>query len=152
MKSPRHNIPKILLIAALAALPVCRKGKPSESTSPTKPAAHIPGTPHTDEVLTAWRSAGLAPQGFVAVQPPPNSANYCEHGSVHGVDTLVCEYATEEALTRGTQQVKEGWERVDAHTGVVLRAKRTLMVVVDRERREPTGKTISQMAKIFGKL
>jgi hypothetical protein len=83
---------------------------------------------------------------------PPNSADYCEHGQVHGVDTLVCEYASEEALTRGTQQVKEGWARVDAHTGVVLRAKHTLMVVVDRERREPSGKTINQMAKIFGKL
>jgi len=152
MKSPRHSIPNILLLAALSALPVCRKGKPAETTALTKPAAHVQGTLHTDEVLTAWRNAGLAPEGFVALQPPPNSADYCEHGSVHGVDTLVCEYATEEALARGTQQVKEGWERVDAHTGVVLRAKHTLMVVVDRERREPTGKTISQMAKLFGKL
>ena len=152
MKSHHHNIPKVLLVAALAALPACRKGTPVEATAPSKPAAHVQGTPHTDEVLTAWRNGGLAPEGFVAVQPPPNSADYCEHGNVRGVDTLVCEYASEEALTRGTQQVKEGWERVDAHTGVVLRAKRTLMIVVDRERREPSGKTISQMAKLFGKL
>jgi len=48
--------------------------------------------------------------------------------------------------------VKEGWARVDVHTGVIVRAKRTTMVVVDRERREPSGKTISQMAKIFAKL
>jgi hypothetical protein len=71
---------------------------------------------------------------------------------VRGVDTLVCEYANEETIVRGMQQVKEGWARVDAHTGVVLRAKLTTMVVVDRERREPSGKTISQMTKLFGAL
>jgi hypothetical protein len=48
--------------------------------------------------------------------------------------------------------VKEGWARVDVHTGVVLAAKRTTMSVVDRERREPSGKTISQMTKAFRKL
>ena len=149
MKRSRHNLLKFLFIAALAALPACRKNKSAVASAS---AAHVQGTPHTDEVLNAWRAAGLAPEGFVAMQPPPNSAAYCEHGKVHGVDTLVCEYASEEALASGTRQVKEGWVRVDAHTGVVLRAKRTLMVVVDRERREPSGKTISQMAKVFGKL
>ena len=94
----------------------------------------------------------MAPEGFARVDPAPDSAAYCEHGQVHGVDTLVCEYASEEALTSGTQQVKEGWARVDAHTGAILRAKRTTMVVVDRERREPSGKTINQMAKVFEKL
>jgi hypothetical protein len=144
------NFSLFALVAVLALLPACRKGKSGEPGA--TPPAHVQGTPHTDDVLNAWRSAGLAPEGFVVMQPPPNSADYCEHGRVHGVDTLVCEYASEEALTRGMQQVKEGWARVDAHTGVVLRTKRTTMVVVDRERREPSGKTINQMAKIFGKL
>ena len=146
-----HHSPSLFaLVAVFALLPACKKNKSDEPRA--APPAHVQGTPRTDDVLNAWRSAGLAPEGFVAVQPPPNSADYCEHGRVRGVDTLVCEYASEEALARGTQQVKEGWARVDAHTGVVLRAKRTTMVVVDRERREPSGKTISQMAKIFSKL
>jgi len=138
------------MLLLLAAVPSCGKNK--TATNAASPAAHVQGTPHTDEVLNAWRSAGLAPEGFARIEPAPNSATYCEHGQIRGVDTLLCEYASEEALTRGTQQVKEGWERVDAHTGVAVRAKRTLMVVVDRERREPSGKTISQMAKVFGKL
>jgi hypothetical protein len=144
--------PRVALLLLLAAVTACGKNKTASTGAPSSPAAHVQGTPHTDDVLNAWRSAGLAPEGFARIEPAPNSATYCEHGQVRGVDTLVCEYASEEALTRGTQQVKEGWERVDAHTGVVLRAKRTLMVVVDRERREPSGKTISQMAKVFGKL
>ncbi len=145
----RRSQSLLSVLFLVAAIPACSKHKASASAPP---AAHVQGTPHTDEVLNAWRNAGLAPEGFARVDPAPDSAAYCEHGQVRGVDTLVCEYASEEALTRGTQQVKEVWARVDAHTGAILRAKRTTMVVVDRERREPSGKTINQMAKVFEKL
>jgi len=145
--------PRVALLLLLAAVTACGKNKVASAGAPSSPAGvHVQGTPHTDEVLNAWRNVGLAAEGFARIEPAPNSATYCEHGQIRGVDTLVCEYASEEALTRGTQQVREGWERVDAHTGVVIRSKRTLMVVVGRERREPSGKTISQMAKVFGKL
>ena len=140
------------LLAMFLLLAVCGKNKAATTTAPASPAAHVQGTPHTDDVLNAWRNAGLAPEGFARVDPAPNSAAYCEHGVIRGVDTLVCEYASEDALARATQQVKEGWSRVDVHTGVIVRAKRTTMVVVDRERREPSGKTISQLAKVFSKL
>jgi len=148
----KQSQPHVALLLLLAAVTACGKNKAGSPTGRSSPAAHVQGTPHTDDVLAAWRGAGLAPEGFTRIEPAPNSATYCEHGLIRGVDTLVCEYASEEALTRGTQQVKEGWERVDVHTGVLIRAKRTLMVVVDRERREPSGKTISQMAKVFAKL
>jgi hypothetical protein len=134
------------LTLALAALPACRKDKAAP------PATHVAGTPHTDEVLAAWRNAGLTPEGFSFAPPPPNTATYCERGKVHGVDTTVCEYADDQALDRGVQQVKQEWARLDVHTGVVLRAKKTTMAVIDRERREPSGKTISQMAMVFVKL
>jgi hypothetical protein len=142
------NVCKLSLIIAVAIVSTnCSKRAPSGM-----PAAHVQGTPHTDEVLAAWRSAGLTPEGFSPLQPAPNGAAYCEHGTVGGVDTVVCEYASDEALTQGVRQVKEGWVRVDTHTGVILPAKRTTMAVVDRERREPSGKTISQMVKAFRKL
>lgn len=143
----RRTLSALALTLLLATLPACRKDKPA-----TASRAHVPGTPHTDEVQNAWRTAGLAPEGFAFAPPPPNTATYCEHGMVRGVDTTVCEYTDDQALDRGVQQVRDGWARLDVHTGVVLRAKRTTMVVTDRERREPSGKTISQMAKVFGKL
>ncbi|MBN2574995.1 MAG: hypothetical protein JXP73_10570 [Deltaproteobacteria bacterium] len=139
-----------LALALSSATPAaCAKNKP-DTTSPK--VTHVPGTPHTDEVLTAWRNAGLAPEGFSPMPPPPDTAVYCEHGTVRGVDTTICEYDSDQALTRGVQQVRDGWVRIDAHTGVILRAKRTTMAAVDRERREPSGKTINEMAKVFGKL
>jgi hypothetical protein len=148
--NPRSVIPLLLLLLAGAWCTGCKKKSPAPAPAPA--AAHVPGTPHTDEVLIAWRNAGLAPDGFAPVLPPPNSAAYCEHGFVGGVDTLVCEYATPEALSQGVKQVKEGWERVDVHTAVVLQARQTTMVVVDRERREPSGTTISRMVDAFRKL
>jgi len=150
MRRIQSHIGIVLLLATLLA---CGKHKTSTAAAAaSSPATHVQGTPHTDEVLNAWRNAGLAPEGFTRVDPAPNSAAYCEHGLIRGVDTLVCEYASDDALERGTQQVKEGWARVDTHTGALVRAKRTTMVVVDRERREPSGKTISQLARVFGKL
>ena len=49
-----------------------------------KPGAgqHVDGTPHTDAVVGAWRSAGLAPEGFAPLQPVPYGASYCEEGRV----------------------------------------------------------------------
>jgi hypothetical protein len=140
-----------IAVFALVAGANCRKAAPAASTTAAA-AAHVQGTPHTDEVLTTWRNAGLVPEGFAPVRPAPNGAAYCEHGTVGGVDTTVCEYASDETLAKGVQQVKEGWQRVDAHTGVILQAKRTTMAVVDRERREPSGKTITQMVKAFQRL
>ena len=144
----RTSILLSIMVVGLATLSACRKSKPEGG-----PATHVPGTPHTDEVLTSWRNAGLLPERFVATPPPaPNTAIYCERGKIRGVDTTVCEYESDPALDRGMAQVRADWERQDVHTGVLLRAKRTTMAAVDRERREPSGKTISEMAKIFRKL
>ena len=147
MSALRASILAFLAAIGLAVLPGCRKHQMEA------PVTHVPGTPHTDEVLNAWRNAGLAPDGFAAAPPPaPNTATYCEHGKVRGVATTVCEYESDQALDRGVAQVRVEWQRLDVHTGVVLRTKRTTMVAVDRARREPSGKTISEMAKIFRKL
>src|SRR5512139_2094669 len=132
-----------ILVAGLATLPACRKDQPRGG-----PVTHVPGTPHTDEVLGAWRAAGLLPEGFTSAPPPaPNTAIYCERGKIRGVDTTLCEYESDPALDRGMAQVRADWARLDVHTGVLLRARRTTMSAVDRERREPSGKTISEMAK-----
>ena len=138
-------------VVMLAAFVGCSKSK-SLPPRPIPGSAHVQGTVHTDEVLAAWRNSGLATDGFAPMDPPPDSAAFCEHGFVRGVDTTVCEYASEDNISRGMQQVKADWARLDTHTGVVLRTKRTTMVAVDRERREPSGKTISQMTKVFSKL
>jgi len=142
----------ILALVALASVGLapagCGKSKPAAGGAP----AHVDGTPHTDAVLDAWKSAGLAPNGFTAVVPVPYLAAYCERGAVAGVDATVCEYTDDGALDRGQQQVKDEWARAGVHTGVVLRDKRTLLSAVDHELADPNGKTINQLIQTFRKL
>ena len=94
----------LITIIALTAVVGCGKKNPL----PPKPipgSAHVQGTVHTDEVVTAWRSAGLETDGFTRMDPPTSSAAFCEHGLVRGVDTTVCEYANEDTISRGMQEV-----------------------------------------------
>ncbi len=119
------------------------------SSTPSNPVTKESTTMSTSIVPT---TPSVTPADVAFAPPPPNTATYCERGRVAGVDTTVCEYGDDASLERGVAAVKQEWARLDVHTGVVLRAKRTTMVAVDRERREPSGKTISQMAKLFGKL
>jgi hypothetical protein len=146
----RSTVCALVLLVAGTATGACGKNKASAPGGAAP--AHVAGTPHTDDVLDAWKSAGLKPEGFAALTPVPWVATYCEKGSVGGVDTTVCEYADDGALDRGQQQLKAEWERTGVHTGVVVRTKRTLLSAVDQQLSDPNGKTINQLVQAFRKL
>jgi len=139
----------ILIGVALAG--ACGKKSAGGAAGAAAPA-HVDGTTHTDAVLDAWKSAGLEPQGFAPVTPPPYVATYCERGTVGGVDATLCEYADDASVDRGQQQIRDEWARTGVHTGVVLRGKRTVLSAVDHELRDPNGKTINQLVQTFRKL
>jgi hypothetical protein len=151
----KSGIPIAVVVSLLSAgaptLSGCGKNKAAGAGGAPAPA-HVAGTPQTDAVVDAWKGAGLKPERFAAVQPPPYAASYCERGDVGGVETLVCEYGDDGALDRGQQQLKDEWARAGVHTGVAVRTKRTLLSVVDRERHDPNGKTINQLIQAFRKL
>jgi len=147
----RSSICGLVLLVAGAAAGACGKNKAGAPGGAAAPA-HVAGTPHTDDVLDAWKSAGLKPEGFAALTPTPWVATYCEKGSVGGVDTTVCEYADDGALDRGQQQLKAEWERAGVHTGVAVRTKRTLLSAVDHQLSDPNGKTINKLVQAFRKL
>lgn len=131
-------------------------GAPAPGTpaapAPAAPAQHVDGTPHTDAVENAWRGAGLAPEGFAALQPVPYGASYCEQGRVQTIDTIVCEYHDQEALGRGQAGLLEQWRREGGHTGVAFHSKLTMIGVIDRARHDPNGKVIHQVIDTFRKL
>ena len=145
-----RRAPAFALAVAVAVAGACSKGKAGAPAAPEP--AHAAGTPHTGDVLDAWKSAGLKPEGFVALTPAPWVATYCEKGSVAGVDATVCEYADDGALDRGQQQLKAEWEHAGVHTGVAVRTKRTLLSAVDHQLSDPHGKTINQLVQAFRKL
>ena len=122
------------------------------SAAPAPPPEHVDGTPHTDAVQNAWRSAGLAPEGFAPLQPVPFGASYCEEGRVQGLDTMVCEYRDQDALAKGQASLLDQWGREGGHTGVAFHQKLTVVGVVDRARHDPNGKVIHQVIDAFRKI
>jgi len=140
----------VLAVAGVGLSGACGKSKGAAGGAPA--AEHVAGTPHTDDVIDAWKSSGLEVDGFAPVVPAPYVASYCEKGDVAGVETLICEYADDGAVDRGQQQLKDEWTRTGVHTGVAVRTKRTLLSAVDRERHDPNGKTINRLVQSFRKL
>jgi hypothetical protein len=152
-----------LLSLSLASSAGCHKNAAAGAAAPgsppapgapaaAAPAAHVDGTAHTDTVESAWRTAGLAPEGFAPLQPVPYGASYCEEGRVQSIDTMVCEYHDQDALAKGQAGLMEQWGREGGHTGVAYHQKLTMIAVVDRARHDPNGKIIHQVIETFRKL
>jgi hypothetical protein len=147
--------PGLLLGCHKAAPPPAVAGAPA-ATAPGAPvagsASHVDGTPHTDAVENALRDAGLTPEGFAPLVPVPYGAATCDEGRVQGLDTVVCEYRDQTALTKGQATLLEQWGREGGHTGVAYHQKLTMIAVVDRARHDPNGKVIQRVIETFRKI
>jgi hypothetical protein len=142
----------ILFPVALACALGCSKTTAAPPTGAPADRPHVPGTPHTDDVVKAWQGAGLAADGFVSVDPTAYRAGYCSQGQVAGVETVICEYSDDASLNQAKQQIQDSWKRQALMTGVAVQQKRTLIAVADRAKADPTTKTISKLISTFKQL
>ena len=148
------------LVAVLVALSgalggACGKKEgaaPAGGNAPPAAPQHVEGTPHADAAIKAWQGAGLNPEGFAAITPVPLGAVTCSQGRVQTIDAMVCEYRDQESLNRGKSALLEQWGREGVNTGVAFQTKLTLLGVLDRGRRDPNGKIVSQVVDAFRKL
>jgi hypothetical protein len=101
------------------------------------------------QVSDAFSSAGLRTQSFQPTDATRFSAQKCVEGTVDGIDTLVCEYGSPDALALG-KKAGEQWAGT-AMTAAVLGNGRTLLAVADRARSDPNGKTIHKITQAFTK-
>jgi len=129
----------------------CGKKEGGAAAGPGEPA-HVDGTPHTDQVVNAWKGAGFPAEGFAAIDPTAYRAGYCSQGRVGGIDALICEYRDDDSIDRARKLIQDEWGKEGVHTGVALRSKRTLVAVADRGRSDPSGKTINKLLDTFKKL
>lgn len=102
-----------------------------------------------EQVSDAFSSAGLKADNFQPTDPSRFNAQKCVAGSVEGVDTVVCEYGSPDALAYG-KKAGEQWVG-NATTGSVLGNGRTLLCVADRGHVDPNGKTIHKITQAFTK-
>ncbi|MDB4969266.1 MAG: hypothetical protein JWN44_4955 [Myxococcales bacterium] len=101
------------------------------------------------QVSEAFGAAGLHTDQFQPTDPARFNAQKCVAGTLEGVETVVCEYGSPDALALG-KKAGEQWA-ASATTAAVLGNGRTLLAVADRAHSDPNGKTIHKITQAFSK-
>jgi hypothetical protein len=127
---------RVFFVVALVAALGCGK-KPTE------------GGVRLAQVSEAFNAAGLHTDGFQPTDPARFAAQKCVAGAIDGVDTVVCEYGSPDALALG-KKAGEQWAAA-ATTAAVLGNGRTLLAVADRAHADPNGKIIHRITQAFTK-
>src|SRR4051812_20790141 len=119
----------VLLIALLVA--AC-----SKKSGPTS----------RDGVIAAWKKGGLQPSAFTAATT--DIGKDCASGTVNKLDVLVCTYPSEKEAKAAEDA---GLKWVGDTTGASRAQGETLIVVADRKKADPSGKTINQVVTLPAK-
>ena len=96
--------------------------------------------------IAAWKAAGLEPGTFQVTDGARFADGACRAGSVNAIAVTVCEYASADAAKRGEAA---GLAQLQGTTGLSLAEGKLLLVLADRDRKDPHGKTINQIATVF---
>ena len=111
-----------------------------------KPA---PGGVRLKQVNDSLASAGFKVDSFQSADPGRFSAQKCSQGQLEGVDAVLCEYGSAEAVALG-KKAGEDWVGA-APTGAVLANGNTVLAVADRAHADPNGKTIHKITQAYVK-
>ena len=121
---------RLILIAV--ALVGCHKAK----SGPTS----------RDGVIDAWKKGGLQPSEFTAAKS--DLGKDCASGTVNKLDVLVCTYPTDKEAKAAEDA---GLKWVGDTTGASRAQGDVLIVVADRKKADPNGKTINQIVTLPAK-
>lgn len=114
------------------ALIACSKGK----SGPTS----------RDGVVDAWKKGGLEPSPLTEAKT--DVGKKCSSGTVNKVDVLVCEFDNE-ADAKAAEEKGLAW--VGDTTGASKAQGEMLIVVADRRKSDPSGRTINQLITLPAK-
>ena len=123
----------LLVIASLAVLAACSKDD--------KPA-----TPR-DKVLDAWKGDKLEPSAMAAAQVA--FGKDCQGGTVESIDVLLCNFASP-AEAKAAEDAGLAW--VGQATGASQARGAALIVLADRKKSDPNGRTVNRLLKLAPKL
>ena len=100
-----------------------------------------------EQILEAWRTGKLAPSALEPTGVPDVGAD-CKTSTINAVEVLLCAYPTPAEATAAEER---GLAWVGDATGATKVSGSVLVVVVDRRKTDPTGKTINQLLKLTPK-
>lgn len=95
---------------------------------------------------SVWKKAGLESTSFETITEAKLGDATCQRGKVSGVETTVCVYRDEAAAK---EKREAGLKLVGNHTGASLARGKLLLIVIDRERVDPSGRTINRITQSF---
>jgi len=132
---PVTRVMAIVAAGLLAAACSKEEKKPSPAAAGGSPA-----------VVDAWKKAGLTVGAFDPVDGAKYGGGDCKGGQVSGIDTVLCTYTTAELAKQAEAQ---GLETIGEATGSAIAQGAVLLVIADRSKADPQGRTINQMMKLF---
>lgn len=98
-------------------------------------------------VINSWLQQGLGPADFQKLDNKALGKDaMCKQGTLKGLETTICQYPDPAAATAARQA---GLAHVGEVTGVALPAGNLLLMVADRDKADPSGRTINEIVKIF---
>jgi hypothetical protein len=104
------------------------------------------GPSSRDGVIAAWKKGGLQPSAFTTAKT--DVGKDCASGTVNKLDVLVCVYPSEKDAKAAEDA---GLEWVGDTTGASRAQGETLIVVADRHKADPSGRTINQIVTLPAK-
>jgi hypothetical protein len=122
-----------LIIAAVLAAAACSKDGPKMPTS-------------RDGVVESWKKGGLEPSPLTEAKVDVGSD--CASGTVNKLDVLVCTFKSEQEAA-AAEDAGLGW--IGDHTGASKALGEMLVVVADRRKSDPSGRTINQLITLPAK-
>lgn len=133
------------LCALLLVLAACDEDKAAAGAKGKGPA------PDDDALIAAWKKAGLEVSPFTDADASAYSAQSCRAGTVGGVDVLVCSYDTGEDAAAAQDPALALLEKGGATTASALTRGKKLLVVTDKRKADPTGRSINAITGAFRK-
>ncbi len=124
----------------ICALALAACGKADDKKPDGAPAAAAAGP--RDTVVAAWKSAQLVP-----VLAPASVAfgKDCQGGTLEGLDLVVCSFASP-AEAKAAEDPALAW--IGGATGAAQAHGAALIVIADRKKADPNGKTINRLMKL----
>ncbi len=134
---------RISVITALLATS-CLLLAGCEEQGASAPAASSPQP--EDNIVAAWQEAGLETTEFKPMAGAGIAAGTCFAGQVAKLDTVLCRYA-DPAAAKAAKPA--GLTYIGETTGLSEAKGVHLLVIADRNKDDPAGKTINKAAKAF---
>lgn len=104
------------------------------------------GATSRDGVVAAWKKGGLEPSPLTTAKTEVGKD--CASGTVNKIDVLVCTFASDKEAKEAEDK---GLAWVGDNTGASKAQGEMLIVVADRRKVDPSGRTLNQLITLPAK-